>query len=85
MPSFSVDLVWYLADPEWPEPKCSTMRWNSPAGEASRSPRKTGEKPLWDRVGAVAWDRVILDVQPFLEPGVDTACLTRESVMALLG
>jgi hypothetical protein len=38
-----------------------------------------------DRLRTLAWDRVVADVRPFLEPSADLDILTFENVMRVLG
>ena len=38
-----------------------------------------------NRLQTLAWDQVVADVRPFLEPGTDPDLLTFENVMRVLG
>jgi hypothetical protein len=38
-----------------------------------------------DRLQALAWDQVVSDVRPFLEPSADLDLLTLENVARVLG
>ncbi len=80
------DLVWYLSDPDWPEP-------NLPFLQASL--KQTGMELTddqianWralaaDRINAMEWKKVVADVRPFLERSGEIALLTRENVLDLL-
>ena len=80
------DLLWYLSDPTWPPPNLTLL---------NNALRQTGWRggPLsednWrqavlQRLQTVAWERVVDDVRPFLEPGVDPNVLNRENLERLL-
>lgn len=80
------DLVWYLGDPDWPAPNLVLLNnalqqtgWTSGPVAADDWQEKVHE-----RLRAVAWDRVVADVEPFLEPGAGAGFLTRENVLRLL-
>jgi len=81
------DLLWYLSDPDWPPPNLTLLN------NALRQTGWTGE-PLsednWrtavrERLQLAAWERVVDDVRPFLEPGADASLLTTENLMRVLG
>ena len=54
----------------WPGPELTEGNWR----EAVR-----------ERLQALAWDQVVADVRPFLEPGADAGLLTLENVLRVLG
>jgi hypothetical protein len=81
------DLLWYLGDPNWDAPNLTLL---------NNALRQTGwsGKPLTEenwraavrkRLQTVAWDQVVDDVRPFLEPSADPRLLTRENLMRVLG
>lgn len=80
------DLFWYLSDPEWPAPN---LFW---LNNALRQSGWTGgeladhnwQERVTDRVNRIDWERVITDVEPFLEPGFDIRLLGRANVLKLL-
>lgn len=80
------DLVWYLSDPEWPDPNLILLN------DALRQTGWTGEmmtEDTWPEaihhcMEDVRWENVIADVRPFLEQGTDPEILTKEVVMMLL-
>ena len=37
-----------------------------------------------ERLRALAWDQVVADVQPFLEPGADPGLLTQGNLLRVL-
>jgi predicted nucleotidyltransferase component of viral defense system len=80
------DLLWYLSDRTWPEPNLELLN-NALAQTAWHGPHVTAEnwRPLVARrVETLEWNRVVADVEPFLERSADIALLTRENLIALL-
>jgi len=81
------DLLWYLSDPAWPAPNLILL--NSALEQMGRAgPDVTAES--WpgivrERLKGLAWDRVVADVRPFLEPGTDPSLLTPENLLRVLG
>jgi predicted nucleotidyltransferase component of viral defense system len=81
------DLLWYLGDPDWPEPNLVLLN------NALQQTGWTGDtltpanwrKILHDRLETFAWERVVNDVRPFLESKADVALLTRENLLNMLG
>jgi hypothetical protein len=81
------DLLWYLSDPDWPAPNLVLLN------NALRQMGWTDDLVTEDnwrevvrrRVRALAWERVVDDVRPFLEPGAPLELLTFENVMRVLG
>lgn len=81
------DLVWYLSDPTWPAPNLTLLNnalrqtgWPGP--ELTES---TWREAVHARLAALAWDRVVADVRPFLEVEGETSLLSQENVMRLIG
>lgn len=81
------DLLWYLSDPHWPTPNLALLN------NALQQTGWTGgpltednwREAVRSRLQTVAWERVVSDVRPFLEPGVDPALLTFENMTRVLG
>ncbi len=80
------DLLWYLSDPEWPEPNLnllnnalSQMDWQG-AALTERNWRDV----LRNRIDELEWRNVRSDVAPFLERADEIELLTRENVRRLL-
>lgn len=78
------DLIWYLSDRSWPPPNLVLL---------NNALRQTGGEPLdeatWrsriaEKVRELNWERVTLDVAPFLEDAREIELVTRENVLALL-
>jgi hypothetical protein len=81
------DLMWYLSDSHWPMPNLALLN------NALRQTGWTGglltednwREAVRSRLEAVAWERVMSDVRPLLEPGADPTLLTFENMMRVLG
>lgn len=81
------DLLWYLGDLDWPAPNLTLL------GNALRQTGWAGADPTeanWReivraRLRTLAWDNVVADVRPFLDPSADVNLLTFENVMRVLG
>jgi hypothetical protein len=81
------DLVWFLSDPDWPEPNLTMLNnaleqtgWEGPVLS-----ERTWRNVVRDRLESAPWDRVVDDLYPFLEPRADSTLLNRETVMQVLG
>jgi hypothetical protein len=81
------DLVWYLSDLEWPAPNLvllnNALRQTGWAG--SELTESTWREVVRGRLEALAWDRVVADVRPFLETEGEVSLLIRENVLRMLG
>jgi predicted nucleotidyltransferase component of viral defense system len=80
------DLLWYLSDPEWPEPNLKLLNnalrqtgWTSEPLTPS-----TWRRVLHDRLLDLDWDQVASDVRPFLEPSADIGLVTLDNLLVLL-
>lgn len=80
------DLIWYLADTEWPAPNMDLLAaalaqtgWTGPVPTA-----ETWRSVLSERLGSVNWGAARADVFPFLEREADRDLVTRENVMKML-
>ncbi len=80
------DLVWYLSDPEWPQPNLVMLNnalvqtgWE---GEGLTDGNWSGV--IGDRLEQVSWDDIVSDVRPFLAGESDTTLLTKEIALKLL-
>jgi len=79
------DLIWYLSDRAWPPPNLVLLNnalhqtgWDEPLDEA------TWKLRIAEKVRGLNWERVALDVRPFLEDAREIELVTRENVLALL-
>jgi hypothetical protein len=81
------DLLWYLSDPHWPAP--NLMLLNNALQQTGWTDGPLAEdnwrEAVRSRLQTVAWERVVSDVRPFLEPRADPALLTLENMMRVLG
>jgi hypothetical protein len=80
------DLLWYLSDPEWPQPNLVLL---NNALLQTRWDRGTITSDNWravvrERVQGLDWGRVLSDVRPFVEPRAGTDLLTRDNLLSLL-
>ncbi len=80
------DLLWYLSDPNWPEPNLTLL--NNALRQTRRQGRPSVEgswrEAVRKRLETVMWKRVVDDARPFLEPNADLNLLTRENLARLL-
>lgn len=80
------DLVWYLTNPEWPEPNEALLA--SALVQGGRSDL-LGDERAWrhalaSRLGQEPWDHVLADTQRFFERPEDAWMLERDTVMKVL-
>jgi len=81
------DLLWYLSDPDWPEPNLVLLN-NALSQTDWHGPRLTEDNwrsILRERVGELEWRTVHDDVAPFLERVDEADMLTRENLLRVLG
>ena len=80
------DLLWYLSDPTWPSPNLTllnnALRQTGWRGEPLNE--DNWRQAVLQRLRTIVWERVVDDVRPFLEPGVDPNVLNRENLERLL-
>lgn len=81
------DLLWYLSDPEWPDPNLVLLnnalqqsKWTGGPVDADN-----WRKVVVRRLQGIVWERVVADVTPFLDQTADANLLTRENLLKLLG
>ena len=81
------DLLWYLSDPDWPEPNLVLLdkALQQSGWEEERPARHTWRRIVSRRLRTVDWDRLKADVGPFLEPGAEPDLMTRENLELVLG
>jgi predicted nucleotidyltransferase component of viral defense system len=80
------DLLWYLSDPDWPEPNFVLLnnalrQTDWPGGAVTNYSWKS---VVSARLRELEWDRVQSDVRPFLEPTTDIELLTLSNLESLL-
>jgi len=80
------DLLWYLSDPEWPEPNLVLL--NNALSQTDRqgpSPTKENWKAVVRAcVEELDWEKARADVAPFLERGEELELLTKENLLSVL-
>lgn len=80
------DLVWYLADPEWPSPNLTLLnnaleQFQHPAAPLTET---TWRRAVRARLADADPAAVAADVSPFLERAADRELLSRENLQLLL-
>lgn len=80
------DLVWYLADPEWPEPNLDFLNAALRQSGWSRAALTVTNwrEVVLERLSRVDWHAARSDVAPFLEDPRDAEHISRENVRQLL-
>jgi len=80
------DLVWYLSDPDWPEPNAAYLNAALlQAGPNGASIAESGwSRALESRLRTAPWDHVLSDVERFLERSADAWMLERDTVVSVL-
>lgn len=80
------DLMWYLSDPDWPEPNLTLLQsalqqtgWVGPAPD-----EQNWRNILCQRLRYIDWKKSVADVKPFLESSNEVALLTQENFEKLL-
>jgi len=81
------DLIWYLTDPDWPNPNLTLLQnalqqtgWSGPILNENN-----WRDTLCGRLGAIDWKKSASDVKPFLERSDEVDLLTQENFEKLLG
>jgi hypothetical protein len=81
------DLMWYLSDPDWPEPNLTLLQnalmqtgWEGPTPD-----ERNWRDILCQRLEAIDWKKSASDVRPFLERPHEVALITQENFEKLLG
>ena len=81
------DLMWYLSDPDWPDPNLSLLRnaleqtgWDGPTPN-----EQNWRDMLCQRLRSIDWKKSVADVKAFLERSNEVGLLTQENFEKLLG
>ena len=81
------DLMWYLSDPDWPEPNLTLLQnalqqtgWDGPVPN-----ERNWREILCHRLEKIDWNFSAGDVRPFLERSGEVDLLTQENMDQLLG
>ncbi len=80
------DLLWYLSDPEWPEPNLQLLNnaLHQSGWDGERFTPESWRRLVRDRLQELDWGRVSGDVRPFLEPGAGSELLTLDNLLKVL-
>ena len=80
------DLVWYLADPDWPPPNLEFLKagLNQTGWPGEQPTERSWPGLVAARLENVRWDRAVEDVRPFLERQSELSLLTKENCLRLL-
>jgi len=80
------DLLWYLADRDWPEPNLVML--NNALRQTGRTGRgltsRTWPRAVEAKVAQFSWERAQQDVRPFLETISEVALLSRENLLQVV-
>jgi predicted nucleotidyltransferase component of viral defense system len=80
------DLLWYLADRDWPEPNLvmlnNALRQTGWTGRGLTS--RTWPRAVEAKVAQFSWERAQQDVRPFLETTSEVALLSRENLLQVV-
>lgn len=80
------DLLWYLSDPEWPEPNLillnhALQQTNWSGAELTAQDWRLAVR---QRIEVIDWSVAVPDVLPFLESSTEMGVLTKENLLRLL-
>lgn len=80
------DLLWYLSDPEWPQPNLAllTNALSQTGWQGSLPTSENWRSLIYDRLKALDWKTALADVRPFLEKPGEIELLTLENLSRLL-
>jgi predicted nucleotidyltransferase component of viral defense system len=80
------DLMWYLSDPNWPEPNLVFLKnaLIQTGWQGSLPASDTWQRMIYERLKSLDWKAALSDVRPFLERVEDIDLLTLENLARLL-
>jgi len=80
------DLLWYLADRNWPEPNLEFLNsaLEQTGWEVERVTGSNWRDLIMDKLSGHNWNNIVRDVRPFLEDQQQAAMLTRGNLINLL-
>jgi predicted nucleotidyltransferase component of viral defense system len=80
------DLLWYLSDPNWPAPNLTLLNnaLQQTGWDGEPLTEHTWRPAVRRHLRDVAWEQVVPDVSPFLEPTADPSLLTQENLIRVL-
>jgi len=81
------DLFWYLSDPDWPKPNIvllnNALQQTGWSGDSLTD--QNWQQIIGEKIEELDWNRLILDVRPFLENQAEVDLLSRTNLRRLLG
>ena len=80
------DLFWYLSNRRWPEPNLVLLNnaLEQSGWKGRDLSKRTWRKVVQQKIETMVWERVVDDVEPFLEKEAELDLLTRENLLSLL-
>ncbi len=80
------DLLWYLADRDWPEPNLVMLNnaLHQTGWTGGRLTSRTWPRAVEAKVAQSSWERARKDVRPFLETTSEVALLSRENLLQVV-
>lgn len=80
------DLLWYLGDPDWPEPNLVLLNnaLEQTGSEGGLLAPDTWRETVRARLQDVSWTAIRSDVRPFLEPNASADLLSPANILRLL-
>jgi len=80
------DLLWYLSDPQWPDPNLDLLNnaLQQTGWSAGQVTPENWPDMVRHRLQGLRWNQVVGDVRPFLEPSFDVTLLTLDNVLRVL-
>ncbi len=81
------DLLWYLSDPDWPDPNLTLLRnaLQQTGWDGAAPNEQNWRDILCQRLRNIDWKKSVADVKPFLERSDEVALLNQENFEKLLG
>ncbi|PKN83580.1 MAG: hypothetical protein CVU46_16540 [Chloroflexi bacterium HGW-Chloroflexi-8] len=81
------DLLWYLSDPEWPQPNLVLLNnaLTQTHWDGGFLTEDNWKERVLLRLKNANWNGILEDVRPFVEPGFDLNLLTLANMERLLG
>jgi predicted nucleotidyltransferase component of viral defense system len=81
------DLLWYLSDPDWPEPNFTLLQnaLQQSGWEGKIPSADNWREFICQRLKKTDWKKIVTDIRPFLERTEEIDLLTQENFDRLLG
>lgn len=80
------DLLWYLSDPDWPQPNLDLLNnaLTQSQWQRGRLTTSSWRKAVLDRLERLDWQRAVDDLRPFVRCPADLDRITLENAASLL-